>query len=147
MLKTTKSSFINFIDDEYRTTPQLYDRLLSTIAEGSWEYSDHEAVDFPRVWEQITNIVQRTFCGDATEGTLSTSTQRTAYLCEKTVLDEVPQVAVIAMTLPNKHYFNFDTKPFQQIAPGENNDVFMPVDKPYGIVYAQLSRKDISSHI
>lgn len=139
MLKTTKSSFINFIDDEYRTTPQLYDRLLSTIAEGSWEYSDYETVDFPKVWEQITNIVQRTFCGDATEGTLSTSTQRTAYLCEKTVLDEVPQVAVIAMTLPNK--------PFQQIAPGENNDVFMPVDKPYGIVYAQLSRKDISSHI
>ncbi|KAH8418061.1 hypothetical protein KR222_011380 [Zaprionus bogoriensis] len=147
VLKTTKSSFINFIQDEYVTTPQLYDRILSTIAEGSWQYSDITNVDFSKVWEQVTNIVQQTFAGDATEGSLSTSTQRTVYLCEKKVLDEVPQVAVIAMTLPNKHYYNFDTKPFQQIAPGENNDVFQPADKPYGIVYAQLTRKEISSHI
>lgn len=147
VLKTTKSSFIDFIDDEYRTTPQLYDRLLSTIAEGAWQYSDFETVDFAKVWEKVIKIVQNTFSGDAVTGTLSTSTQRTTYLCEKAVLDEVPQVASIEMTLPNKHYFHFDTKPFEKIAPGENNEVFMPVDKPYGIVYAQLSRKDINSHI
>ncbi|KAH8311251.1 hypothetical protein KR044_005215 [Drosophila immigrans] len=146
ILKTTKSSFTKFIDDEYRTTPELYDRILSTIAEGAWEYTDIEKVDFTKDWETVRDAVTKTFAGDPVVGTTSTSTQRTAYLSVKQVLDELPQVAVMSLTLPNRHYNNFDMKPFQQLVPGENNDVFIPLDKPYGIVYAQLSRKDLKSN-
>ncbi|KAL7724656.1 hypothetical protein ACLKA6_008657 [Drosophila palustris] len=146
LLKTTKSSFMNFIDDEYRTTPELPDRILSTIAEGAWEYSDIENVDFKQLWEKVRDTVASSFAGDPVVGTTSTSTQRTAYLAVKQVLDDLPQVALMSLTLPNRHYNNFDTRPFQKLVPGENNDVFIPLDKPYGIVHAQLARKDLKSH-
>lgn len=47
---------------------------------------------------------------------------------------------------PNRHYNNFDTKPFQKVVPGENNDVLIPLNKPYGVVFAQQARKDLKSH-
>ncbi|XP_060650854.1 uricase-like [Drosophila nasuta] len=146
LLKTTKSTFLHFIEDEYTTTPQLHDRMLSTIAEGAWEYSDFENVDFTKDWESVTETVVKTFGGDPIDGTVSTSTQRTSYLSIKQVLDDLPHVAVMSLTLPNRHYVHFDMKPFKKLVPGENNEIFIPLDKPYGIVYTQLSRKDLKSH-
>ncbi|KAM8705188.1 hypothetical protein ACLKA7_009617 [Drosophila subpalustris] len=106
----------------------------------------NENVDFKQLWEKVRDIVTSSFAGDPVVGTTSTSTQRTAYLAVKQVLDDLPQVALMSLTLPNRHYNNFDTKPFQKLVPGENNDVFIPLDKPYGIVHAQLARKDLKSH-
>lgn len=147
VLKTTQSSFVNFIDDEYRTLADQHDRIFSTVVESSWEYSEIEGVNFLQAWETVKDIVLRNFAGDPSVGVPSPSVQNTLYLSEKQVLDQLPQVAVISMTMPNKHYFNFDTKPFQQLVPGENNEVFIPVDKPHGTIYAQLSRKDLLSHL
>ncbi|KAH8417907.1 hypothetical protein KR222_008257 [Zaprionus bogoriensis] len=147
VLKTTQSSFVNFIDDEYRTLADQHDRIFSTVVESSWQYSDVESVNFVQAWETVRDIILQNFAGDPSVGIPSPSVQHTLYLSEKQVLDQLPQVAVIAMTMPNKHYFNFDTKPFQQLVPGENNEVFIPVDKPHGTIYAQLSRKDLKSHL
>lgn len=95
----------------------------------------------------VKNIIIRNFAGDPNVGVSSVSVQNTLYLSEKEVLDVIPQVSVISMTLPNKHYFNFDTKPFQSLVPGDNNEVFIPTDKPHGTIYAQLARKDLKSHL
>ncbi|KAH8358755.1 hypothetical protein KR093_002239, partial [Drosophila rubida] len=146
ILKTTKSSFKHFIKDEYSTTPDINDRILSTIAEGAWEYASIENVDFKKDWETVRDTVAKTFGGDPVHGTTSTATQRTAYLSVKQVLDDLPHVAIMTLTLPNRHYNNFDTRPFQSLVPGENNEVYIPLDKPYGIVYAELSRKDLQGH-
>ncbi|SPP79648.1 uricase [Drosophila guanche] len=147
VLKTTQSSFVNFVNDEFRSLPDQYDRIFSTVVDCSWEYSDTDTVNFSRAWQQVKNIILRNFAGDPQVGVSSPSVQHTLYLSEKQVLDVIPQVSVISMTMPNKHYFNFDTKPFQQIVPGDNNEVFIPVDKPHGTIYAQLARKNLNSHL
>ncbi|KAH8283048.1 hypothetical protein KR054_011896 [Drosophila jambulina] len=147
VLKTTQSSFVNFVNDEFRSLPDQYDRIFSTVVDCSWEYSDTDSVDFSRAWQTVKNIILRNFAGDPQVGVSSPSVQHTLYLSERQVLDVLPQVSVISMTMPNKHYFNFDTKPFQQIVPGDNNEVFIPVDKPHGTIYAQLARKNINSHL
>ncbi|EDV31372.1 uncharacterized protein Dana_GF15322 [Drosophila ananassae] len=147
VLKTTQSSFVNFVNDEFRSLPDQYDRIFSTVVDCSWEYSSTDNLDFLRAWQTVKNIILRNFAGDPQVGISSPSVQHTLYLSERQVLDVLPQVSVISMTMPNKHYFNFDTKPFQKIAPGDNNEVFIPVDKPHGTIYAQLARKNINSHL
>ncbi|XP_017029386.1 uricase [Drosophila kikkawai] len=147
VLKTTQSSFVNFVNDEFRSLPDQYDRIFSTVVDCSWEYSETDSVDFSRAWQTVKNIIIRNFAGDPQVGVSSPSVQHTLYLSERQVLDVLPQVSVISMTMPNKHYFNFDTKPFQQIVPGDNNEVFIPVDKPHGTIYAQLARRNINSHL
>ncbi|XP_005176232.1 uricase [Musca domestica] len=147
VLKTTQSSFVNFVNDEFRSLPDQYDRIFSTVVDCSWEYSNTDKVLFCKSWNIVKNIIIRQFAGDPNVGTSSPSVQHTLYLTEKEVLDTLPEVSVISMTMPNKHYFNFDTKPFQAVVPGENNEVFIPVDKPHGTIYAQLARKDIASHL
>ncbi|XP_017069597.1 uricase [Drosophila eugracilis] len=147
VLKTTQSSFVNFVNDEFRSLPDQYDRIFSTVVDCSWEYSNTDNLDFLKAWQTVKNIIIRNFAGDPQVGVSSPSVQHTLYLSEREVLDVLPQVSVISMTMPNKHYFNFDTKPFQKIAPGDNNEVFIPVDKPHGTIYAQLARKNINSHL
>ncbi|EDV93228.1 uricase [Drosophila grimshawi] len=147
VLKTTQSSFVNFVDDEYRSLADQSDRIFSTVVECAWEYSCTKSVDFLSVWQTVKDIILKNFAGDPNVGIYSPSVQNTLYLSEKDVLDVVPQVAVITMTMPNKHYFTFDTKPFQQVAPGENNEVFIPTDKPHGTIHAVLGRKDLKSHL
>ncbi|XP_060647928.1 uricase-like [Drosophila nasuta] len=147
VLKTTQSSFVNFVDDEYRTLADQHDRIFSTVVECTWEYSDIENLNFINAWESVKDIVLKNFAGDPKVGIPSPSVQHTLYLTEKQVLDTLSQVAVISMCLPNKHYFNFDTKPFQQLVPGDNDEVFIPTDKPHGTIYAKLSRKDLKSHL
>ncbi|XP_064550823.1 uricase-like [Drosophila montana] len=140
LLKTTKSSFVNFVDDEYRTLPDLPDRTLCTVVDSSWEYSDFETVDFSRTWQTVKDVVLKNFAGDPKEGIASTSLQNTMYLSGQQVLDLVPQVSHISITMLNLHYAKFNTKPFQKLVPGENNEVLEPVDKPFSTVYVQLSR-------
>ncbi|CAD6999764.1 unnamed protein product [Ceratitis capitata] len=147
VLKTTQSSFVNFVNDEFRSLPDQYDRLFSTIVDCCWEYSNIDDVKFCQTWNKVKNIIIQNFAGDPNVGVSSVSVQNTLYLTQKEVLDVIPQVSVISMTLPNKHYFNFDTKPFQSVAPGENNEVFIPTDKPHGTIYAQLARKDLKCHL
>lgn len=147
VLKTTQSSFVNFVNDEFRSLPDQHERIFSTVVDCSWEYSYTNNVKFCQDWNTIKNIIIKKFAGDPNLGTSSPSVQHTLYLTEKDVLDALPEVSVISMIMPNKHYFNFDTKPFQGVAPGENNEVFIPIDKPHGTIYAQLARKDLTSHL
>lgn len=49
--------------------------------------------------------------------------------------------------MPNKHYFTFDTSKHPQVVNGDNKEVFQPVDKPSGIIFAQLKRKNIFSKL
>ena len=42
--------------------------------------------------------------------------------------------------MPNKHYFLYDLTKFQSLVPGENNEVFLPINEPNGFIEAQLER-------
>lgn len=51
------------------------------------------------------------------------------------------------MRMPNKHYFELDLSKFSSLVVGENKEVYLPVDKPSGIIYAQLNRKDVTARL
>lgn len=57
------------------------------------------------------------------------------------------QISSIEMQMPNKHYFDIDLTKFSKLVSGENKEVYLPVDKPSGIIYAQLNRKDVTSKL
>lgn len=57
------------------------------------------------------------------------------------------QISSISIQMPNKHYFQFDTSKYPGVVQGENKEVFHPVDKPSGIIYSQLSRKNVLSKL
>lgn len=93
VLKTTKSSFVNFINDEYRTLPDQHDRIFSTIVRSTWRYNTSEGVDFDKAFKVIQQIILTIFAGEPINGTHSASVQNTLYLANKEVMDTLPQVS------------------------------------------------------
>lgn len=147
LLKTTQSSFVNFVNDEYRSLEDQHDRIFSTVVESNWEYTSTDNLKFCQVFDIIKDTIIRNFAGDPKSGTPSPSVQNTLYLTEKEVLEKIPQIGAINITMPNKHYIAFNSTPFQSVIPGDNNEVFVPTDKPFGIIYAQLDRKNLNSKL
>ncbi|XP_015591878.1 uricase [Cephus cinctus] len=147
VLKTTQSSFTDFIQDEYRTLPDANDRIFSTVVTASWDFSTASGVNFDQVWQTVKDCILENFAGPPETGIYSPSVQNTLYLAEKNVLDKVDQIYSIEMKMPNKHYFDIDLTKFQKVVQGENKEVYLPVDKPSGIIYAQLDRKVTTSKL
>lgn len=92
ILKTTQSSFENFVKDDYRTLPDAKDRVFSTIVDCNWDYSSIDGVDFNKVWDIIVDAIYENFAGCSIEGIPSPSVQNTLYLTEKMILDKIPKV-------------------------------------------------------
>ena len=95
----------------------------------------------------VKDCILRNFAGCPTTGVYSPSVQNTLYLAEKSVLDKVDQISSIEMRMPNKHYFDLNLSKFPKLVDGENKEVYLPVDKPSGIIYAQLHRKDLTAKL
>lgn len=142
VLKTTQSSFVNFVDDEYRTLPDQTDRIFSTIVDCCWEYRKIPDINYDEAWEVVKHCILHNFAGDLDCGTPSPSVQNTLYTAEKEALEKVPAISSIEMTMPNKHYISFDFSKFKGLE-GTNDDqsVFLPLDKPSGVIYGKLDRK------
>ncbi|XP_071629829.1 uricase-like [Temnothorax longispinosus] len=144
VLKTTQSSFTDFIQDEYRTLPDMNDRIFSTVVTATWDFSTATGVDFDRVWDMVKECIMQNFAGPPDTGIYSPSVQNTLYLTEKCILNKVKQIRSIEMQMPNKHYFDLDFSKFSKVIQGQNKEVYLPMDKPSGIIYARLNRKDFS---
>ncbi|KAM0737226.1 Uricase [Formica fusca] len=147
VLKTTQSSFTDFIQDEYRTLPDMNDRIFSTVVTATWEFSTATGVDFDNVWYTVRDSIMENFAGPPDTGIYSPSVQNTLYLAEKSILNKVKQIQSIQMQMPNKHYFDMDFSKFSKLVQGQNREVYLPVDKPSGIIYAQLNRKTFSARL
>lgn len=100
VLKTTRSSFVDFVNDEFRSLPDMEDRLFSTNVSCCWEYSHLADVDFDHTWNAIKQIILRNFAGDPIEGIKSPSVQNTIYLSQKDILAAVPQVSCCCALSP-----------------------------------------------
>lgn len=142
VLKTTQSSFVNFVDDEYRTLPDQNDRIFSTVVDCNWEYRKIPDIDYDKSWDIVKLCILRNFAGDLDCGTPSPSVQNTLYMAEKEALEDIPSINSIEMTMPNKHYIDFDFSKLQGLeGSGEDNKVFLPLEKPSGVIYGKLNRK------
>lgn len=147
VLKTTQSAFVNFLSDEYRSLPDMSDRVFSTIISANWTYNSTEGTDFGLIWQRILKIIWDKFAGPSDVGIYSPSVQNTVYITQEAVLNDIPEVVNMEITMPNKHYFSIDLSKFPGVGCDKNDEVFLPVDKPAGNITAKLGRLDIQSKL
>jgi urate oxidase len=133
LLKSTGSEFRGYPKDRYTTLPETSDRVLATAVEAHWRYAGI-GIDWAASRVQTRTLLIETF---ATKHSLSL--QQTLYAMGEAVLEARPEVAEIRLSLPNKHHFLVDLKPFGL---ENDNEVFYASDRPYGLIEGTVSRDD-----
>ncbi|KAM3962742.1 urate oxidase [Aphomia sociella] len=143
VLKTTQSAFVDFVQDEYTTLSDAAERIFSTVVEAEWIYDSMRTADFDNAWLTVKDAILDKFAGPPDVGIYSPSVQHTLYQAEKCVLENVAEISWIKMTMPNKHYLNIDVSKFPaNVTKGDpRHHIYQPIDKPAGLIYAQLRRR------
>ncbi|XP_018798319.1 PREDICTED: uricase-like [Bactrocera latifrons] len=105
-------------------------------------YQDSKVVDidFKTHWLKVRDLILQSFAGDPEKGVVITSVQYAAYVAERAVLDAIPEICSISISLPNYKHFPFDFSRFPPIEPKANVIIANPADTPLGLGYAQLDR-------
>ncbi|XP_059089331.1 uricase-like [Tigriopus californicus] len=142
VLKTTQSAFVNFYRDEFASLPDMEDRIFSTVVKANWTYDTIANVNFDQAFEKVKLAILRGFAGCPDRGVYSPSVQQSMYLIQKDILDQIRQLRDVYMQMPNKHYFSVDLSKFPRVGSKTNDEVFLPVDKPSGMIEATLARND-----
>lgn len=124
ILKTRGSAFEAFTRDKYTTLWEAPDRLLATEISASWQYSSAE-VEFDRIWFDVRRILIETFVEHD-----SRSVQHALQTMGAKVLAEHSMIAEITLSLPNKHHFEVDLRPFGIRV----DEIFFPVNNPHGAI-------------
>ncbi len=131
VLKTAGSGFENFIHDPFTTLPETADRILATAVKVTWTYTDAE-IPFGPYWHGVREALLETFVEHE-----SKSVQHTLYAMAQAALARYQEISDISISMPNKHCLPVDLRHFGL---ENNNEVFMPVDEPYGLIEAHLKR-------
>jgi urate oxidase len=131
ILKTAGSAFEGYIKDPLTTLRETSDRLFGTDVTATWTY-DASDLPFAQLREQVRAALLATFAGHK-----SLSVQHTLFAMAEAVLAQVPSVASIKLTMPNKHCFLVDLSPFGQDNP---NEIFVPTEEPHGYIEASVAR-------
>jgi urate oxidase len=132
ILKTAGSEFVGFIKDSLTTLPEATDRLFGTAVRARWNYASPSA-PFVALRSKIREILLSIFAGHN-----SKSVQHTLYAMGEAVLANVPEIADIELTMPNKHCLPVDLSRFGQDNP---NEIFVPIDEPHGYIEARIRRQ------
>jgi len=131
VLKTTKSAFTGYIKDKLTTLPESTDRIFGTRATAAWEYL-HPPDSYETTRSSTLATLLRVFADHD-----SLSVQHTLYDMGKAVLEAVPEIARITLTMPNLHCLLVDLSRFGQDNP---NQIFVPIDEPHGYIEAVIER-------
>ncbi|GAA5840294.1 hypothetical protein JCM11251_006687 [Rhodosporidiobolus azoricus] len=148
VLKTSESSFEDYVFDKYTTLKPVDDRIFSTAIDCVYNIPIPSSaltasalpklgIDFDAIFRSVEGTTLEIF---ATHN--SASVQATLYLmCEK-VLKDNKQVSGIKYELPNKHYIAPDLSFFglKNTEP-KDAEVFVPVDAPSGYIIGQVERE------
>lgn len=132
ILKTAGSAFTGYLKDSLTTLPETRDRLFGTAVRASWTYLSPSA-SFDALRTSIRNLLLAAFAEHQSE-----SVQHTLYAMAQNVLDHVPEVRDIHLSMPNKHCLLVDLSRFGQDNPGE---IFVPTDEPHGFIEARVTRE------
>ena len=134
LLNSTDSEFHGFLVDQYTTLAPTADRILATAVNATWRHAS------TRTATGTTSMVAaRDALVGAFVGTYSLSLQQTLHAMGQAVLDRLPDVAEVRLSLPNRHHFLVDLAPFGLDNPGE---VYYPADRPYGLIEGSVLRED-----
>jgi urate oxidase len=133
VLKTTGSEFWGFPRDRYTTLAETQDRILATAVTARWRYTSLD-LDFDAAFDGVRTALLETFAA-----THSYALQQSLYAMGEAVLQQVPDVAEIRFSMPNKHHFLQDLSAFGV----DNPDVvYHAADRPYGLIEGSVLRDD-----
>ena len=130
--KTTQSGFSDFHRDEFRTLPDVDDRILATVMSASWTYGSTQTVDFVNARQTIRRHMLATFLNH-----YSRSVQETLYRMAGAALEACDAIESITLTMPNKHHIRFNLEPFGRT---NDNEIFVVTDEPFGYITATVGR-------
>lgn len=131
VLKTTGSAFSGFPRDQYTTLKEAEDRILSTLILARWRAAARDQAP-TATWERARRALLETFAEQH-----SLSVQHTIHALGEAVLAACPAVDELSLSLPNKHCLLVDLSPFGL---GNDNEIFVPVDEPHGLIHATMKR-------
>ncbi|KAG0243885.1 hypothetical protein BGW41_001074 [Actinomortierella wolfii] len=147
VLKTTGSAFEDFVTDEYRTLPDMKDRIMSTAVDAKWEFkvpaanssnllSTLSQIPFDDIFASVRQVTCDTFAKDE-----SASVQATLYLMAEQSIKNWKWIEKVSYALPNKHYFPVDLSFFRGTKNlQEHADVYQPIADPSGYITATIAR-------
>ncbi|EPY77069.1 uricase [Camelus ferus] len=141
VLKTTQSGFEGFIRDQFSTLPETKDRIFATQVYCRWRYHPGRDVDFDATWDTMRDIILKKFAGPFDRGEYSPSVQRTLCDIQMLSLSQIPEIEDVELSLPNIHYVEIDMSKMGLI---NKEEVFLPLDNPYGRITGKLKRKPTS---
>jgi urate oxidase len=130
-MKTTQSGWEHYIKDRYTMLPETDDRILATAMDASWDWNaapDDYEVTNAKVLTTLLTVFATTY---------SKSMQDSLYRMGEATLAAVPELAMISMACPNKHYIPINLGPFGLVS---DNMVFTPTDEPHGQIECTVSR-------
>jgi urate oxidase len=132
ILKTAGSAFAGYIKDPLTTLPETRDRLFGTAVRANWVYTAAN-LPFAALRSRIRELLLAAFAEHPSE-----SVQHTLFAMAKNVLEHLPEIKDIRLSMPNKHYLLVDLSRFGQDNP---NEIFVPTDEPHGYIEARVSRE------
>ncbi|SFP70045.1 urate oxidase [Geodermatophilus dictyosporus] len=139
VLKTTGSEFWGFPRDRYTTLAETRDRVLATAVTARWRYASAD-----QDWDHDFSTVRATLL-ETFAATHSLALQQTLYAMGEAVLEAVPEVAEVRMSMPNRHHFLQDLSAYGlSNTPGEDETlVYHADDRPYGLIEGTVLRDDV----
>ncbi|WP_328912709.1 MULTISPECIES: factor-independent urate hydroxylase [unclassified Streptomyces] len=132
VLNSTDSEFRGFDRDPYTTLQETGDRVLATEVTARWRFGGASAPDWEAAYGQVRGHLLTAFAD-----TYSRSLQQTLYAMGARVVEWVPGVEEIRLSLPNKHHFLVDLTPFGLT---NDNEVYLAADRPYGLIEGTVLR-------
>jgi urate oxidase len=131
VLKTTDSEFHGFYEEKYTTLQPTTDRVMATSVSAQWWHITEDVS-----WAEDFGRAREAMC-EAFAASYSYALQQTLFEMGSAVLDAVPSVGEIRLSLPNKHHFAVDLSPFGLENP---NEVLYAADRPYGLIEGTVRR-------
>ncbi len=133
LLKTTQSSFVGFLRDEFTTLADTEDRIFATTVQAVWDFGPGR-VDYNETFERVRTSILDVF---ATHNSLAV--QQTMYAIGERALGRVPAISQLAITMPNQHRLLANLKSLGLDNP---NTIFVATSEPYGLIHATIVRDD-----
>ncbi len=133
LLNTTDSEFWGFPREEYTTLAETQDRVLATEVSAQWRFRSDD-IDWAGAYRGALDALTTAFAT-----TYSYSLQQTLHAMGVAVLDAVPSVCEVRLTLPNRHHYLVDLAPFGQ---DNKHEVFHAGDRPYGLIEGEVIADD-----
>jgi urate oxidase len=133
VLNSTNSEFWGFVRDRYTTLAETTDRILATEVNAEWRYRS-ASVD----WGGAYALARQKLL-DGFAGTYSYSLQQTLFAMGSDVIEAVPDICEVRLSLPNRHHFLVDLAPFGL---PNKDEVYYAADRPYGLIEGTVLADD-----